>query len=207
LGDAIMAIFPGAASDALNAAIKMQRAVREFNVSLVLKKKAPIKIGIGLHTGPLITGITGDKHRLDATTIADTVNTASRLETLTKHYKGDILLSEASIKNISEHNNFHFRHFGIVQLKGKTKPIGVYECFNGSDENNIQKKLSSLSLFNEGMSNYFNKSFTEATTIFSKVLEIHPEDMTTKLFLRNAHHYISNGLPENWNGVQEMSGK
>ncbi|MBS1932528.1 MAG: GAF domain-containing protein [Bacteroidetes bacterium] len=207
LGDAIMAIFPGSASDALNAAIKIQRAMREFNVSRVLKKKAPIKIGIGLHTGPLIMGITGDNNRLDATTIADTVNTASRLETLTKYYKGDILLSEASLKNILQQDNFHFRHLGLVQLKGKTQPIAVYECFNGSDEKNIQSKLSSLTLFNEGMSDYFNKSFSEATTKFSKVLEIYPDDMTTKLFLRNANYYIINGVPENWTGVEEMSSK
>jgi len=129
------------------------------------------------------------------------------LETLTKYYRGDILLSEASLKNISENNNFHFRHLGLVQLKGKSQPIGVYECFNGSDENNIQKKLSSLDFFNEGMSDYFNKSFTEATSKFSKVLEIHPDDMTTRLFLRNANYYISNGVPENWTGIEEMSSK
>jgi len=207
LGDAIMAIFPGIASDALNAAIKMQRAVREFNVSRVLKKKAPIKIGIGLHTGPLIMGITGDKQRLDATTIADTVNTASRLETLTKYYKGDILLSEDSLKSMEDQGSFHLRHLGMVQLKGKSKPIAIYECFNGSDENNIQKKLSSLSLFNQAMTDYFNKSFAEASEKFQRVLETHAEDMTTKLFLTKANQYISNGVPENWIGVEEMRHK
>jgi adenylate cyclase len=207
LGDAIMAIFPGNASDALNAAIKMQKAVREFNVSRVLKKKSPIKIGIGLHTGSLIMGITGDKQRLDATTISDTVNTASRLETLTKYYKGDILLSEDSLKNMNGNDSFHLRHLGMVQLKGKTKPVAIYECFDGSDENNIQKKLSSLSLFNQAMSDYFNKSFAEATSRFHQVLEIHPDDMTTKLFLGNAHHYLNNGVPENWIAVEEMNRK
>ena len=207
LGDAIMAIFPGIASDALNAAIKMQRAVREFNVSRVLKKKAPIKVGIGLHTGPLIMGITGDRQRLDATTIADTVNTASRLETLTKYYKGDILLSEDSLKSMEDQGSFHLRHLGMVQLKGKSKPIAIYECFNGSDENNIQKKLSSLSLFNQAMTDYFNKSFAEASEKFQRVLETHAEDMTTKLFLTKANQYISNGVPENWIGVEEMRHK
>jgi adenylate cyclase len=204
LGDAIMAIFPGNASDALHAAIKMQKAVREFNVSRVLKKKPPIKIGIGLHTGPLIMGITGDKQRMDATTISDTVNTASRLETLTKYYKGDILLSEDSLKNMNGNDSFHLRHLGMSQLKGKTKLIAIYECFDGSDENNIQKKLSSLSLFNKAMSDYLNKSFAEAAIKFQQVLEMHPGDTTTKLFLGNAHNYISNGVPENWFGVEEM---
>lgn len=204
LGDAIMAIFPGNASDALNAAIKMQKAVREFNVSRVLKKKPSIKIGIGLHTGPLIMGITGDKHRMDATTISDTVNTASRLETLTKYYKGDILLSEDSLKSMNGKDLFHLRHLGTSQLKGKTKLIEIYECFDGSDENNIQKKLSSLSIFNAAMSDYLNKSFAEAVIKFRLVLEIHPDDMTTKLFMGNAQHYSNNGIPENWLGVEEI---
>jgi class 3 adenylate cyclase len=207
LGDAIMAIFPMNAAEALHAAIKMQKAVREFNVSRVLRKKPPIKIGIGLHTGSLIMGITGDKQRMDATTISDTVNTASRLETLTKYYKGDILLSEDSLKNMNDHASFHLRHLGMVQLKGKTKPVAIYECFNGSDESNIQRKLSSLSLFNAAMSDYLNKSFAAATDKFHQVLEIYPDDLTTKLFLRNADHFISHGVPENWNGIEEMRSK
>src|SRR5690348_12943353 len=83
LGDSIMAIFPENASDALHCAIAMQREVAELNKVLVENNRTPIQIGIGMHTGPLIMGITGDFHRMDACTIADTVNTASRVESLT----------------------------------------------------------------------------------------------------------------------------
>jgi adenylate cyclase len=127
LGDAIMAIFPGNASDALAAAVKMQKAVQELNSIRVLQSKALIKIGVGMHTGPLIMGITGDQERLDATTIADTVNTASRLESLTKHYNVNILLSEASVHNLGGREDFHLRHLGPVQLKGKMESIHIYE--------------------------------------------------------------------------------
>src|SRR5665647_1434515 len=92
LGDSIMAIFPVNASNALNAAIDMQKEVKELNLVLQQKNKPSIQIGIGMHTGPLIMGITGDFDRMDACTIADTVNTASRVESLTKHYKAGILL-------------------------------------------------------------------------------------------------------------------
>src|SRR5450432_3186991 len=67
LGDAIMAIFPGNASDALAAAVDMQKAVQELNASRTLINKPLIKIGVGMHTGPLIMGITGDQDRMDAT--------------------------------------------------------------------------------------------------------------------------------------------
>jgi adenylate cyclase len=133
LGDAIMAIFPGTASDALCAAVDMQYAVRDLNASRTLENKAPIRIGVGMHTGPLIMGITGDHERMDAATIADTVNIASRLEGLTKFYKVNILLSEASVQNLVDAEIFEFRDLGPVQLKGKLAPIGVYECLMHSE--------------------------------------------------------------------------
>jgi adenylate cyclase len=207
LGDAIMAIFPGNASDALAAAVKMQKAVEDLNTVRVSQNKTVIKIGVGMHTGPLIMGITGDQDRMDATTIADTVNTASRLESLTKQYKVNILLSEASVNNLTDRDNFHIRHLGPVQLKGKMEPTRIFECFNGSDENDIQKKLTALPLFKQGLSDYFNKSFREASDKFYQVLEIYPEDTTAKIFLRKASAYKDMGTPENWTGVEEMLNK
>ena len=207
LGDAIMAIFPNNASDALFAAIKMQKEVQEFNTKRALLNKPPIKIGVGLHTGPLIMGITGDHERMDATTIADTVNTASRLESLTKYYKGNLLLSEASLKNITNPEAFFLRHLGSVQLKGKMESISIYECFNGSDIHDIEKKIASLPFFAEAMAHYLNQSFAEAYDKFYRVLEIHPEDLTTKLFLNKTTHYLNNGIPNNWTGVEEMHNK
>ncbi|MGZ3940531.1 MAG: adenylate/guanylate cyclase domain-containing protein, partial [Flavisolibacter sp.] len=91
LGDSIMAIFPNSADDALSAAVRMQKEVHDFNLERKAAGFDPIKTGIGLHTGSLVMGITGDNHRMDAATISDTVNTASRLESLTKHYSADIL--------------------------------------------------------------------------------------------------------------------
>jgi adenylate cyclase len=207
LGDAIMAIFPGNASDALAAAVEMQKAVQELNANRVFQGKPPIRIGVGMHTGPLIMGITGDQDRLDATTIADTVNTASRLESLTKHHKVNILLSEASVNNLLNRDSFHLRHLGPVQLKGKQEPIHIYECFNGSDEHDLNKKLRTLPIFKQGMNDYFNKSFNEASDKFYQVLEINPEDVTAKHFLGKASQYMDMGIPENWTGVEEMLNK
>ncbi len=86
LGDSIMALFPEDPEDALKASILMQQAIQDLNRERMEAGLFPIQAGIGLHTGPLIMGITGDEHRLDAATISDTVNTASRIESLTKYY-------------------------------------------------------------------------------------------------------------------------
>src|SRR5262249_24808631 len=100
LGDAIMALFPDGAENSLRAAIEMQQNIYAFNALQKALHLPVIKMGIGMHTGPVIMGITGDKDPLDATTISDTVNTASRIESLTKYYRAGILLSEKTLEQI-----------------------------------------------------------------------------------------------------------
>src|SRR6476660_1164835 len=109
LGDAIMAIFPRNAEDALSAAIEMQKEVQDLNKIRISNDQTPIQIGVGMHTGPLIMGITGDENRMDATTISDTVNIASRLESLTKHYSVNVILSDSSLKQIEQKDGIHLR--------------------------------------------------------------------------------------------------
>ncbi|MEP6615090.1 MAG: adenylate/guanylate cyclase domain-containing protein [Ginsengibacter sp.] len=207
LGDAIMAIFPGHASDALSAAIAMQKEVEQLNKKREANNERSIKIGVGMHTGPLIMGITGDADRMDATTISDTVNTASRLESLTKYYKGNIIISEATLQQIDDPGLFHLRHLGMVQLKGKLAPITIHECFSGNSLEELQKKLDTLAIFNEGILKYQDRNFDNAVSAFQSVLEVHPEDQTSTFFLTNATRYITTGVPSNWMGIEEMQSK
>lgn len=204
LGDAIMAIFPGSPTDALAAAIAMQQAVRQLNG---LHPHRHIQIGVGMHTGPLIMGITGDRDRMDAATISDTVNTASRIESLTKYYKADILISGATLQGLHDPEAFHLRNLGRVQVKGKQEPLNLFECFSGAPDPVVQAKLRTLQPFHDGIAHYLNKSFAQAITIFGNVVDANPDDLTARLFLKNAANYISNGAPENWMGVEEMVSK
>jgi len=202
-----MALFPGNAADALAAAIDMKLNIREFNDVRRLKNLSPIQIGIGMHTGSLIMGITGDKDRLDATTISDTVNTASRIESLTKYYKAGILLSEATLRQIQDPEKFRLRYLGRVQVKGKQAAVGIHECFSGSTEEEILIKENTLHLFKEGMHHYLNGSFASAIKSFQSIAEKHPEDLTANFFLNNATRYLQKGVPEDWTGVVEMTNK
>lgn len=160
-------------NNALEAAIEMQQAVREINRQQDI---FPVQIGIGMHTCPLIMGITGDEDRLDACTISDTVNTASRLESLTKHFKADILISENSLQQINDKGKFNFRGLGLIQLKGKQKNIQVLECYNSNSPEMIRCKLKTLVDFNEGILNYIHQDFKTALEAFKKVTELSPDD-------------------------------
>ena len=206
-GDAIMAIFPETATGALAAAVEMQQSVREYNAHRRANNQAEISMGIGMHTGPLIMGITGDKERLDATTISDTVNTASRLERLTKHYKANIILSDITLSQVFQKEMFLCRSLGTVQLKGKQSAVNIFECINGYAEEEIKRKLYTLPFFNEGLQNYLGKSFEPALNAFEMVCEKDPEDQTAKIFLDATLRHIKHGVPENWAGVEEMRSK
>jgi len=205
LGDAIMAIFPRNAQDALLAAIDMQKEVQDLNKIRAVKNQTPIQIGVGMHTGPLIMGITGDEHRMGATTISDTVNIASRLESLTKHYSVSVILSDSSLKQIEQKDGFHLRSLGLVQLKGKREAVEIHECFNASTD--IEKKINTLAVFNEGVSLFLSKSFQEANLAFKQVVDTDPGDYTAKFFYRNTKKIIDEGVFENGVGIVSMHEK
>ncbi len=207
LGDSIMAIFPDNASDAIRAAIAMQKAVQELNLIRNEKGLLPIQAGIGMHTGPLIMGITGDEQRLDAATISDTVNTAARIESLTKYYKAPLLLSEETISQIEGEHPFNIRLLGSVKLKGKFKLLNIIECFDGHDRDEFDKKARTLPLFNQGMEFYLNQQFEEAVQVFKSVLAINPGDQTANYFMDKAMIYQRENVPENWTGAEEMLNK
>ena len=207
LGDAIMAVFTEGPEDALKAGIEMQQRLIEYNKKRKKDGRTELRMGIGFHTGSLILGIIGDKNRMDAATIADTVNTASRIENLTKHYGVSLIFSQDSLEKIKNHQGYHLRPLGKVQVKGKKEPVGIYECFDGDDPELITLKLRTINDFEKGMSHFFSKEFPEASVAFNQVLKLNPEDKTARLFLNKASQYSIEDVPEGWTGVEVMTNK
>ncbi len=198
LGDGIMAIFPHHPSDALNAAIEMQKTLATYNLQRKKAGRIAIRIGIGIHNGPLIMGIIGDKNRMDAATIADTVNTASRIENRNKYFKTSLLVSESIVKKLLKKDNYHLRFLGKEKLKGKVEGIGLYECFSGGHKQEIALKKKSLADFEEGVLFYLAKKYTSAAASFNNVLLIHPSDSTTQLFFNKAEQFRLENKADDW---------
>jgi class 3 adenylate cyclase len=120
-GDGIMALFPGA-GQAILAARAMLRAVQEAGGRLGTDE--PLKIGIGLHTGSLMLGTIGGQTRLDTGVVGDAVNTAARIEALTKTYGEPLLVSEAT-KDACD-REVVFREVDRVAPKGKAEEVTLY---------------------------------------------------------------------------------
>lgn len=130
IGDGVMAVFgvrrpiDEACRRALAAARAMSENMQQLNESLGHEDIEPLRIGIGLHAGPAIIGEMGYGRATSVTAIGDTVNTASRLETLTKDYDCQLVVSETVV-----------RHAGItlpvcephtVVVRGRSEPLTVH---------------------------------------------------------------------------------
>lgn len=128
IGDAIMAIFgapvaaQNSAEDAFLAALDMRKALVQVNREFKEDGLPELKFGIGIHTGPVFAGTIGAENRMEYTVIGDTVNTASRLESLCKTYTTDLLVSEAAASKLKTVLEF----VTDAQIRGKTEPMKVY---------------------------------------------------------------------------------
>lgn len=137
IGDAIM-VFWGAplsmedhAKRAVLCAFEMSERLQELNEKLEKEGKPPLRLGAGINTGQALVGNIGaEGKKMDYTVIGDTVNLASRLEGLNKHFGTEILISEFTLERIkNEIEKFPpiiVRGVGTVQVKGKEKPVKVY---------------------------------------------------------------------------------
>lgn len=129
MGDGILALFSGdgettrshqtSADKAILAAIEMKKRVQTINAQAKDSHFKGLKIGIGVNTGNLMLGTVGSRSRLDTTVIGDTVNVASRLESLTNLYRADILITKSTLSSMTIADSLAIREIDSVVVKGK----------------------------------------------------------------------------------------
>ncbi|MCB1178403.1 MAG: adenylate/guanylate cyclase domain-containing protein, partial [Leptospiraceae bacterium] len=207
IGDAIMALFPGKVDDAVHASIEIHNAIREYNKHRSKSGYKPISVGVGIHTGNLILGTIGHDDRMEGTVISDAVNLASRIESLTKYYKTKILVSEDTFNELENSDIYKYRILDTVRVKGKMKSISIIEILDGYEEEKLKLFLSTKTEFDNGIILYKKQKFKESIPYFEKVLELNEFDYATKLYLERAKYYNENGLPLDWEGIEDIEMK
>jgi len=206
MGDSIMALFPNVADDGLMAAVEMQQAITDYNGERLARREAPIRAGIGLHTGSLMLGIIGDEERLESTVISDAVNLASRVEKLNKFFGSSILITEATFKSIMDPLSFQYRFLGKVKVKGKAEPSAIFEVFGGETEELRQRKLSTQRDFEQGLVAYLLRDFPQARAYFADVLRANKDDKAAVYYYMHAKRAMESLPGPEWSGTIDSTG-
>jgi len=110
-GDAILAVFGPDATDALEAAQAMHREVERCNQDEATGHRW--RIGVGIHSGPLLLGVIGESDRLSAAVVSDAAEVAEELENLTKTLGVRTLVSDEAFRSLGDHGG----RFGLLRLK------------------------------------------------------------------------------------------
>lgn len=138
VGDAIMALWGvpiGGTNDAVSAVracLAMRQELAMLNELRLARGQVALKIGMGLNMGPVIAGNIGSDEKMEYTVIGDSVNLASRIESMTKEYGTDLLISQAIYERVKAH--FVFDACESARVKGKSTAIQVYKVRGYLDE-------------------------------------------------------------------------
>ena len=130
LGDGMLAVWgvPEVLADhagrAVACALDMRLVLSELNEERARRGEAPLRIGVGLHTGTVAAGMLGGAEQHEYTVIGDAVNLASRIEGLTKELGTDLLVSEATWRRVE--GRFVGARVTERAVKGRREPVVVY---------------------------------------------------------------------------------
>jgi len=195
LGDAIMAVFDRTgqhAQDAIAAAVMMQQRLIDFNAERnPYHLTNPVKTGIGIHSGKGIIGTVGSSYRMDSTVIGDVVNTAARLEQLTKLYNCSILASDGLINRLNQPKLYACRWIDRMKPRGKQQMIELYEVLGTSTQPLSEAKMRSQPDFEQGIQAWRQENFPLALGYFHQVVEQNPTDAIARLYLERCQARLS----------------
>jgi adenylate cyclase len=211
IGDAMMAVFGNLLPHedepdrAVRSAIAMMRALIVLNQKRAALDLPPIAHGIGINTDKVVSGNIGSNKRMDFTVIGDGVNLASRIESLCKHYGSYILISEFTYKRLK--STYRIRHIDKVVVKGKNKPVSIYEVNDFHDKNTFPNQIEVLNHFNNGIEFYSDALWDKAISSFEAALQLFPEDKPSQVYIDRCKILKESPPDSDWQGVWVMKSK
>ena len=209
MGDAIMALFgaplaqPDHAHLACRAALEMVSSLAALNQEWATQGRPPLRVGVGVNTGPMAVGNMGSDRLFDYTAIGDNVNLGSRLEGLNKYYGTNILISQTTAAAVG--NAFILRDVDQVRVKGKAQAARIYELLGaGAPDPDLARYLE---LYHSALALYRQGQFAASRTAFEQVLEVRPGDAGCQRYLALTQKHLENPPGPDWEAVTVIDGK
>jgi adenylate cyclase len=203
MGDAIMAFWgapvhdPLHARHALLAGLDMIARLESLQDRFRTKGWPPIKVGVGINTGEMTVGNMGSEFRLAYTVMGDAVNLGSRLEGLTKEYGVQIMVSEFTRAAVPD---FAYRELDCVRVKGKDRPVGIYEPIGPVSEC-AGTVLEELASHESALRAYREQNWPLAQESFKVLQERDPQRYLYRLYAERIAHFQQNPPGVDWDGA------
>lgn len=209
VGDMIMAFWGAPLKDAaheknaLACALEMQEKLIDVKKITDEHNWPEIKIGIGLNSGNMSVGDMGSQYRRNYTVLGDTVNLASRVESLTKYYGVKIIAAEGTQHNQSK---FVFRKLDLVKVKGKQKGVAIYELICTSDKLTPELKQE-LEQYHQALDLYLQQKWDDAYMLMSQLHQTYPDKKIYHLYVDRINEFKKNQPAADWDGIYVHASK
>ena len=204
MGDAVMAFWGAPLADdqharhAVQAGMRMIRAVRDLGEDFAKKGWPPIAVGVGVSSGNMNVGNMGSEFRIAYTVLGDTVNLGSRLEGLTKQYGVDMIVSDGTARLLPD---FAFRELDLVRVKGKHEPVAIYEPVGLASELPDSER-EQIALFASAVAAFRKRNWDTAQATLHNLNE-RTEHLLYNVYLDRIEQFRREPPPADWDGVFE----
>jgi adenylate cyclase len=203
MGDAVMAFWgapirdPEHARNALIAGLEIIKSLDELSNTFEAKGWPRLRLGIGINTGIMSVGDMGSEFRRSYTVMGDAVNLGSRLEGLTKQYGVQIIVSEFTKKSVQD---FAYRELDKVRVKGKDKPVTIFEPIGPKKELDKDEK-SELDVYIQALKYYREQNWDLAEMQFINLQKQSPSRILYQTYLARIVYFRKNPPGDKWDGV------
>jgi class 3 adenylate cyclase len=194
-GDEILAVFDREPDDAVRAGLAMLRSLREHNRARVARGSEELRVGIGVNTGRVGVGLVGGVNRMALTVIGDAVNLASRVESTTKRYGSNLLISEQTFAGLVDPTQFDIRRMERVMVVNRRRPVTIYEVFDEDPEPVRAAKRAAQPVFDEAFAWFDAGDVRRAQGAFERCRVLLPDDQVAPLHVAQCEASARGGAP------------
>jgi adenylate cyclase len=220
IGDAIMAFWnapvddPEQEANACDAALEMQARAAALNVELKREAEAnggvymPLRVGIGLNTGPCVVGNMGSDFRFNYSVLGDTVNVAARLEARTKDYRLPLVIGSRTAERARD--KFATMEIDLIQVKGKTQPEAVFAVLGLADADQEQHSKEVRALNAQMLASFRKQQWDDALGLIGRCRTAGKGfdlDGLYDMYAERIATYRADPPPTDWDGVYEAETK
>jgi len=211
IGDAIMAFWGAPIEDedhclhACEAALQYQARLKDLNKTWSEQNRPELKARIGIQTGDAVVGNVGSSERINYTAIGDTVNTASRFESINKVYGTHIIISEDVVQKIGD--GLYLRKLDCVAVKGKEESMNIYELVGKMGDSVDEEIKRYCDEFDGGLKAYGKQQWDESIRLFKAYQSAFPSDNAAQVFIERCEHFKEHRPEDCWCGVWHFKTK